>query len=257
MSSWNPDLYLQFKEERTQPAHDLAARISLEKPRQIVDLGCGPGNSTQVLRDRWPDADILGVDNSPEMIEKARATCLEGSWLLADLQEWNPEDSWDIVFSNATLQWIPNHARLIPKLYSLVRKEGTLAVQLPANQEAPLQIALVEVSRRKEWKELTSGCEDLIVYRSAGFYYDILSTLSPKIFLWKTNYYHVLANHQGLIDWYSSTGMKTYLERLPEEAQKESFRAQVLEACRDSYPAQKDGRILYPFERLFFIAYKK
>jgi trans-aconitate 2-methyltransferase len=257
MSSWNPDLYLQFKEERTQPARDLAARISLDKPKQIVDLGCGPGNSTQVLRDRWPDADVLGVDNSPEMIEKARATCLQGSWLLADLRDWNPEDSWDIVFSCATLQWIPNHERLIPKVFSLVKAEGVLAVQLPANQEAPLHLALLEVARRKEWKDLTSGCEDLIVYRSPGFYYDILSPISPGVFFWKTTYYHVLADHQGLIDWYSSTGMKTYLERLPGETQKESFRTQVLEACRDSYPAQKDGRILYPFDRLFFIAYKK
>lgn len=257
MASWNPDLYLQFKEERTQPARDLAARIVHEKPKDIVDLGCGPGNSTQVLRDRWPEADILGVDNSTEMIEKARAYCLQGSWLLADLRDWNPDDSWDIVFSCATLQWIPNHERLIPKVFSLVRRGGALAVQLPANQDAPLHRALLEVARRTEWKDLTSGCEDLIVYHSPAFYYDILSLLSPRVFLWKTSYIHILENHKGLIDWYSSTGMKTYLERLPGEQQKESFRNQVLEACRDSYPVQKDGRILYPFERLFFIAYSQ
>jgi trans-aconitate 2-methyltransferase len=256
MSSWNPDLYLQFKEERTQPARDLAARLSLDQPRHIVDLGCGPGNSTQVLRDLWPEADILGIDNSPDMIQKARASCLQGSWLLADLRDWNPEDSWDIVFSCATLQWIPNHQRLIPKVFSLVRPEGALAVQLPANQDAPLHHALLEVARRTEWKELTSGCGDMIVYHDPAFYYDILSKLSSRVFLWKTNYYHILADHKGLIDWYSSTGMRTYLERLPGEKEKESFRNQVLGACRDSYLAQKDGRILYPFERLFFIAYR-
>jgi trans-aconitate 2-methyltransferase len=256
MSSWNPDLYLKFKDERTQPARDLAARISLEKPLRIVDLGCGPGNSTQVLQDRWPDADILGVDHSPEMIEKARATYPRGHWLLADLREWNPKDTWDIVFSSATLQWIPDHERLIPKLFSLVRPAGALAVQLPANQESPLHRALLAVSAREEWKGLTSGCEDKIVYQRPDFYYDILSALTPQIHLWKTTYFHVLKNHQGLIDWYSSTGMKTYLERLPDEEQKASFRKQVLEACRDSYLERKDQRILYPFGRLFFIAYK-
>jgi trans-aconitate 2-methyltransferase len=255
MSSWNPDLYLQFKEERTQPARDLAARIALEKPKDIVDWGCGPGNSTQVLRDRWPEANVLGVDFSPEMIEKAHASCPEGRWLRAELRDWNPEDSWDIVFSNATLQWIPDHQRLIQKVFSMVRPAGVLAVQLPANQDAPLHQTLLEIARRNAWKDLTTGCEDLITYHDPGFYYDILSALSPRVFLWKTAYYHVLQNHQGLIDWYSSTGMKTYLERLPEEKQKESFRRQVLEACSDSYPARKDGRILYPFERLFFIAY--
>jgi trans-aconitate 2-methyltransferase len=255
MSSWNPDLYLQFKEERTQPARDLSARIVVEKPKDIVDLGCGPGNSTQVLRDRWPGANILGVDYSYEMIEKANTSCPNGQWLRADLRDWNPEDSWNIVFSNATLQWIPDHRRLIPRVFSLVRPTGVLAVQLPANQDAPLHRALLEVARRNEWKDLTSGCEDLITYHEPGFYYDILSALSPRVFLWKTAYYHVLQNHQGLIEWYSSTGMKTYLDRLPEEKQKVSFRRQVLEACRASYPVQKDGRILYPFERLFFLAY--
>ncbi len=255
MSSWNPDLYLQFKEERTQPARDLTARIAVEKPKDIVDLGCGPGNSTQVLRDRWPGANILGVDYSYEMIEKANTSCPNGQWLRADLRDWNPEDSWNIVFSNATLQWIPDHRRLIPRVFSLVRPAGVLAVQLPANQDAPLHRALLEVARRNEWKDLTSGCEDLITYHEPGFYYDILSALSPRVFLWKTAYYHVLQNHQGLIEWYSSTGMKTYLDRLPEEKQKVSFRRQVLEACRASYPVQKDGRILYPFERLFFLAY--
>jgi trans-aconitate 2-methyltransferase len=255
MSSWNPDLYLQFKEERTQPARDLSARIVVEKPKDIVDLGCGPGNSTQVLRDRWPGANILGVDYSYEMIEKANTSCPNGQWLRADLRDWNPEDSWNIVFSNATLQWIPDHRRLIPRVFSLVRPTGVLAVQLPANQDAPLHRALLEVARRNEWKDLTSGCKDLITYHEPGFYYDILSALSPRVFLWKTAYYHVLQNHQGLIEWYSSTGMKTYLDRLPEEKQKVSFRRQVLEACRASYPVQKDGRILYPFERLFFLAY--
>jgi trans-aconitate 2-methyltransferase len=256
MSSWNPELYLKFERERTQPSIDLAARISLKNPRQIVDLGCGPGNSTQVLKERWTEADILGVDNSPEMIGKAHAAFPQGNWLLADLREWKSEINFDLVFSCATLQWLPDHEGLIPGLYSLVRSAGALAIQLPANQESPLHRALLTVSRREEWKGFTSGCEDMIVYHSPEFYYDMLSKLAPQVHLWKTTYFHVLENHQGLIDWYSSTGMKTYLERLPDEEKKEAFRRQVLEACHESYSQRKDKRILYPFDRLFFIAYK-
>ena len=175
---------------------------------------------------------------------------------LADIRERQPEEKFDVLFSGATLQWISGHERLIPKLFLTVRQEGVFAVQLPANQEAPLHHALIRVSRRGEWSKLTAGCEELIVYRSPEFYYKILSALSPRIHLWKTTYYHVLENHQGLIDWYSSTGMRTYLERLPDEVAKESFRRQVLEECRESYPVQVDGRILYPFDRLFFVASK-
>jgi trans-aconitate 2-methyltransferase len=256
MSPWNPDLYLQFKAERTQPTVDLVARIAIDSPRTVVDLGCGPGNSTLVLRERWPDADVLGIDNSREMIEKARAAGPDGRWQLADIREWRPEEKCDVLFSGATLQWIPDHKQLMPRLFSFVRAGGAFAVQLPANQEAPLHNALLRISRRREWKRLVAGCEDLIVYQPPAFYYGILSALSPKVQLWETTYYHVLRGHQELIDWYSSTGMRTYLERLPEESQKELFRMRVLKECRGSYPVQTDGRILYPFNRLFFVVGK-
>jgi trans-aconitate 2-methyltransferase len=256
MADWNPDLYLQFEKERTQPSRDLTARIVHPCPRTIVDLGCGPGNSTQVLRKRWPEADILGMDSSLEMIRKAQAAFPRWNWLQADIRAWNPPKTYDIVSSNATLQWIPDHRRLMPRIFSWVNPGGALAVQLPANQNAPLHQALLCVSRRSRWRECTAGCEDLIVYRPPEFYYEILSGLASWIHLWKTTYYHVLKDHQGLIDWYSSTGMRTYLDRLTGGNQKDAFRREVLEECRDSYPPQKDGQILYPFERLFFIAYR-
>jgi trans-aconitate 2-methyltransferase len=161
-----------------------------------------------------------------------------------------------VLFSGATLQWIPDHKQLLPRLFSFVRAGGAFAVQLPANQEAPLHHALLRISRRGEWKPFVAGCEDLIVYQPPVFYYGILSALSRRIHMWKTTYYHVLQDHQELINWYSSTGMRTYLERLPEESQRELFGRQVLEECRDSYPRQKDGRIIYPFDRLFFVAYQ-
>jgi trans-aconitate 2-methyltransferase len=256
MSPWNPDLYLQFKEERTQPVYDLIDRIRVEQPRIIADLGCGPGNSTCVLRERWPAAAILGVDNSPEMIAKARASFPKERWQLADINAWRPEEPCDVIFSGATLQWLPDHNRLMPRLFAFVRQGGAFAVQLPANQESPLHRALIRIARRKQWKSFTAGCENLIVYQSPEFYYEILSRLSMRVYLWKTTYYHVLQDHQRLIKWYSSTGMRPYLERLPDESSKESFQRQVLEASRKSYPIRKDGKVLYPFDRLFFIAHK-
>ncbi len=256
MSSWNPDLYLQFEEERTQPARDLTARTYHAASKRIVDLGCGPGNSTRVLRDRWPEAETLGLDSSAEMIEKARKTYPGWNWVQADIRTWSPGEPLDIVSSNATLQWVPDHQTLIPRLFSYLRPGGALAVQLPENQNAPLHRALIDVSRRAEWKALTDGCAELIVYHPPEFYYGILSVLTRRFQLWETTYYHALQNHQSLIDWYSSTGMKTYLGRLPDDVSRDSFRAQVLEECRAAYPLQKDGRILYPFNRLFFTANK-
>jgi trans-aconitate 2-methyltransferase len=256
MSPWNPDLYLKFIEERTQPVYDLVDRIAVDDPKTIADLGCGPGNSTRVLRERWPEADIIGVDNSVEMIRKACASFPKEKWLLSDIQRWQPEEKFDVIFSGATLQWLPDHARLMPGLFSRIASGGALAVQLPANQESPLHRALIRVSASEEWKTITAPCADLIVYNGPEYYYDLFSALAPQFALWETTYFHVLESHQALIDWYSATGMRTYLERLPDEARKESFCRQVLAEAREAYPIQRNGKILYPFKRLFFIAYR-
>jgi trans-aconitate 2-methyltransferase len=257
MEQWNPELYLKYADERTQPSYDLVSRIKLANPARIIDVGCGPGNSTQALRERWPNADISGLDNSPEMIEKARSAYPQGQWILADAANWRPDARYDIVFSNAVLQWLPHHESLIEKLYACVHSQGALAVQIPANYNSPLYRAILRVAARPEWKDTLEGCEARLTYHPVGFYYDLLSTLSSRFYVWHTIYYHVMASHQGLIDWYASTGMRPYLERLANQEQRRAFQAQILEACRPDYPAQADGRILFPFQRLFFIAYQE
>jgi trans-aconitate 2-methyltransferase len=256
MSPWNPDLYLKFEQERTQPIHDLVSRIHADDPKAVVDLGCGPGNSTRVLRDRWPSADLLGVDNSTEMIEKARETFPQEQWLLADIRTWRPEQRYDVIFSGATLQWLPDHRKLMPRLFSYVGDGGVFAVQLPANRESPLHQALLEISRGPEWRTFVAGCEELIVYQTPEFYYDVLSALSSNVQMWTTTYYHVLTDHRELLEWYSSTGLRPYLERLPDESRRDAFQREILKACAESYPEQDDGRILYPFQRFFFIVRK-
>lgn len=256
MTIWDPDAYLKYRDERTQPSYDLVARVDLKNPARIVDIGCGPGNSTKVLRERWPQARITGLDNSPEMIARARETFPQESWILADAAQWQPAEAFDLVFSNATLQWIPQHDALIARLFAMVNRQGALAVQIPANNDSPLFRSVSEVSKRDEWRDLMAGCNDRFTYRQPGFYYDLLTGLSQRLFVWRTVYYHVMPTHQALIDWYSSTGMRPYLERLASAEQKRAFQSQVLDACRAGYPQQRDGRILFPFNRLFFIAYK-
>jgi trans-aconitate 2-methyltransferase len=254
--TWNPTQYLKFKSERTQPSIDLVSRIALDNPKSIIDIGCGPGNSTQVLCQRWPEAEVAGLDNSEEMIKKAQADFPKQKWILADAGTFNPGQKYDLVFSNATLQWLPNHEALIPKLFSFCTEKGAMAVQVPANNESPLHKALLAVSDSQKWRGFTSHCEKLFNYRPAGYYYDLLLSLSSKIDLWETAYLHVLESHAGLIEWYRSTGMRPFLERLPDDASRKLFEGEVLEKCQSAYPPQKDVKILYPFKRTFFIAYR-
>jgi trans-aconitate 2-methyltransferase len=256
MTQWNPEAYLKFQDERTQPSYDLAARVDLSGPARIVDIGCGPGNSTRVLRERWPQARITGLDSSPQMIAKAEAAYPEETWVLADAATWETDERFDLVFSNAALQWIPGHEALVRKLFAPLNPGGALAVQVPANNDSPIYLAVNEVAQRAKWRDAMRGCGELLTYHDPGFYYDLLSALSPRVSLWQTTYFHVLASHQSLIDWYSSTGLRPYLERLLGAEQKRAFQEQVLDTCRAGYPPQRDGRILFPFKRLFFVAYR-
>jgi trans-aconitate 2-methyltransferase len=190
------------------------------------------------------------------MIARARQTYPQGDWILADISTWKTESRYDLVFSNAALQWVPDHTALIPALFDLVQPGGALAVQVPANTDSPLYQAIVSVARRDEWRSRLAGCERIILYLPPGFYYDVLSELSDHVVIWQTTYYHRMASHQGLIDWYAGTGLRPYLERLPAEEDQTAFKQQILDECRPQYPRQADGQILFPFKRTFFIAYK-
>jgi trans-aconitate 2-methyltransferase len=256
MSDWNPSNYLKFRNERTQPSIDLAARINLINPETIADLGCGPGNSTKILADKWPSAKIVGIDNSPEMIKKARADFPDITWNLSDISALDDSNTYDIVFSNATLQWLPDHESLIPKLFTLISLGGVLAVQAPMNQNAPLHRALLRVAQSDRWRKFTGDCDCLVNYQSASYYYQILDALTSNFDLWETTYIHVLENHRGLIEWYKSTGMRPYLSALPDAAARSQFEDEVLEICKREYPVQRNGKVLYPFSRAFFIACK-
>ena len=256
MSDWNPQQYLKFKSERTQPSIDLVARIMISNPETVIDIGCGPGNSTQIIHRRWSNADIVGLDSSQKMIEKAREDYPSQKWMVGDASDLDTNQKYDIVFSNATLQWIPDHDVLIPRLFNTVNKDGVLAVQVPANNESPIHKALLSVARSRKWKEYTSGCEKLLTYHNVDYYYNILVSLTENFDIWETTYYHVLESHKTLLEWYSSTGMKPFLERLPDDEARTEFEKEILMQCKSFYPVQTDGKILYPFKRLFFTANK-
>jgi trans-aconitate 2-methyltransferase len=255
MPTWNPGQYLKFGTERTRPAVDLCARIP-GSPRRILDLGCGPGNSTEVLRERWPEAELTGLDSSPEMINQARASHHAGTWILAGAEGYLPPAPLDLVFSNAVLHWLPDHGRLLPGIMGWIAPGGCLAVQMPAKQN-PLRAALAAVAERPRWREALAGAEGALHFHEAAFYYDLLAPAADRVDLWETVYHHPMASHQALIEWYEATGMRPFLERLPAEADRAAFKGEVLEASRGAFPVAADGKVVMPFRRLFFVAWKK
>lgn len=256
MATWNPDQYLIFRDERTQPAIDLAAKVKIENAATVIDVGCGPGNSTQVLRRRWPVARITGLDSSNEMIRKARADFPGQEWLLADASKLWLDRTYDVIFSNAVLQWIPDHGHLVPGLLNIVNPGGALAVQVPANNLSPLHKALLSVASAEKWYGFTAGCEKLLNYHTVEYYYDILCPIASGLDIWETTYFHVLSSHNALMEWYKGTGLRPFLEKLPDDENRAKFVGEILDECRDAYPARKDGNILFPFRRIFFVAYK-
>lgn len=254
MSKWDASHYLKFGDERTQPARDLAGRIEIDGPRRIIDLGCGPGNSTAVLRQRWPEAEIIGLDSSEEMLEAASRTHREGCWLWGDAGSWSAEPPFDIVFSNAALHWVPDHSRLFPHLLAQVAPGGILAVQMPAHHRSHAHRIIREVADDPRWRHLMNRAREAMTSETPGFYYDLLQPLTARLTLWETDYYHVLENPRAIVEWFRATGLRPYLDALEDEQQKLRFEERLIEAFDECYPRRRDGRLLFPFPRLFLLA---
>jgi trans-aconitate 2-methyltransferase len=254
MIEWDSELYLRYEQERTQPSFDLVQRIPLEVPKAIIDLGCGPGNSTQALRQRWPNAQITGLDSSSAMIERARQSSGKVEWRVADIQTWSEPDRFDLIFANASLQWIADHETLTQRLINMVKPGGVFAFQMPALYNQPASQAANELTKSPSWHPY--HLEDkyqLCVHPPSG-YYDWLAPFSRQLQIWETVYFHELENHFGMIEFYSSTGLKPYLEGLPSEEVRAHFKADLENVYRTLFPSRKNGRVLFPFRRLFVIA---
>jgi len=253
---WNPALYLQFGKERIQPSIDLVSRIDFENPKNIIDIGCGPGNSTQILAQRWPKSKITGVDNSPAMIERAKLDFPNQDWKLLDAGKDEIIDTFDIIFSNAAIQWIPNHFELLNKMKHNLSDNGVIAVQIPLFFDMPLGQSIARISKNKRWSTLTDRVNDLFTIHHQSEYYDILSELFSFIEIWESDYVHIMDSHDSVLEMVRSTGLKPYLERLESDTDKRDFENMVLADIIKDYPMQKNGKVLFPFKRLFFIAKK-
>lgn len=256
MSDWDSKQYLMFNDERTQPAIDLAKRINIINPKRIIDIGCGPGNSTNILSKQFSNSYLLGVDNSANMIEAAKKLYPDIDFQLCDANSdlCNFSEKFDIVFSNACIQWIPNHKRLIPNMMNLLEKGGALAVQTPMNYEEPIHIIIREITKSPKW--IDKFPNPRIFYNlSQSEYFDILSQTASDFTMWQTTYFHRMSSHQSIIEWYRGTGLRPYLNAL-SESDKAIFEKDVLDEMVKVYPIQKNGEIIFRFPRLFFIAIK-
>ena len=254
MSDWNSNQYMKFRAERTQPSTDLINRLSRHKPQKILDLGCGLGNSTRKLAEKFPTADILGIDSSEDMLKKARRDhpdlsfkCLRVPDEICNLKDF------DLIFSNACIHWIPNHKALIPALFDKLSQRGMLAVQIPYIQKAPFYRLLNELVGTCEWKNLSVIHNFYNLYPEE--YYDILSELSSDFNIWETTYYHTVNSNNAVIEWYKGSGLRPYLDMLSEK-EKPRFLADLSEIISENFPIRENGKIILKMPRLFFTATK-
>jgi trans-aconitate 2-methyltransferase len=256
MADWDPELYLRFQSERDKPAMDLIGNIELDRPGRIIDLGCGPGNSTLLLKARWPDAEVIGIDCSPSMIGKAREACPGGSFIVADMcRDLKDLGRFDIVFANASLQWISDQAGLISRLFGLIGPQGVLAAQIPQFDQMRISGVIREVVASSRWSSSLGEIDPGFHFHPDASYYEWFSGPGTDVRMWATEYYHVMDGHDRIIDMMRSTGLRTYLGHLGADDVPHFLRS-IKEGLERAYPRQKDGKVLFPFKRLFVLARK-
>ena len=258
-SHWDPNQYLKFADHRLRPALELLERVPLPEPHEIYDLGCGSGHVTRLMSQRWPSADIWGIDQSPEMLAQAAGELSPVNWMEADIRDWVPRGAPDLIYSNATLQWLDGHGELFPRLMSYVGPGGCLAVQMPLSWDLPshqlmrstlesagpggVRIGNVAVltAVRRRWVE------------DAQIYYDLLSPLARRLDIWETEYLQLLTGEDAVLEWVKGTGLRPILNGL-DEVDRQVFLDSYRQALRDAYPQRQGGTTLYPFRRLFIVA---
>ena len=236
------------------PIFDLLCHIPVAAPQRILDIGCGPGNSTIFLKDRFPNAEIIGIDNSPSMIERAQKTYPGMVWMLKDANDDISDlGTFDIIFSNSVLHWLPNHNELLSRLFASLSAHGIMAVQIPYFFGTPIYEPLYDLVKSQKWDTFFS-VKQPTTYHDLEFYYDILASHFSVFDIWTTKHTHVLNSRKDILDWYKPTGFKAFLDQLETEESKNDFLTDISHIIDDLYRPQKDGKYLLRFERLFFIA---
>ena len=254
MEDWNARQYLRFEDERTRPSRDLLAQVPLAKARSAVDLGCGPGNSTALLIERFPGAQITGLDSSAEMLRQARERLPNCTFIEADLVRWTPPPGTDLLFANAVFQWVPDHAAVLYRLAEALPQGGVLAVQMPDNTNEPALVLMQEVAEAGPWAGnpalVGAGRSDL---RKPEYYYDLLKPFCARVEIWHTVYNHVMAGHAGVVEWFKGSALRPYLSAL-DGGMRDDFLAAYTARIASHYPPCFDGKVLLKFPRLFIVA---
>lgn len=256
MPEWSAEQYEKFLKQRTLPSLDLVNAIPCKNPERIIDIGCGTGNSTEILKNRFPYAEIIGLDSSANMLVTAREKfpdiefiCLDAGKELDKLT-----GKFDIVFSNACIQWIPEHEKLLKNLMGLLNENGVLAVQVPRQDKHPFHKIINDITGSEKWFDRLER-RDLNIL-SDGEYFDILSGLSDDFRMWETVYFHPMPSHQSIVEWYKGTALRPYMEQL-EEQDRIDFENDILCETKKIYPVQKNCEIIFRFPRLFFTVVKR
>ncbi|OUS18568.1 trans-aconitate 2-methyltransferase [Rhodospirillales bacterium 47_12_T64] len=256
-TDWNSNQYLQYEDLRTRPAHELLSRVGLDNPKSIMDLGCGPGNSTELLTRRFQNSVVTGLDSSPNMLAEARERLPGADFIEGDIISWAPDTKVDLIFANASLQWVRNHGKLISDLVDKLVPSGVLAVQMPDNLDEPTHRLMRQVAEEGPWsKKLAEASIQREKIGSFADYYNYLSGQCDRIDIWSTSYAHILDSAEAIVEWVSSTGLRPYLSPLDEE-EKSDFLKAYLRELKKAYPPMRDGKVILEFPRLFVVAQKK
>ena len=251
--SWNPEQYLKFAEPRLRPAVDLLTRIDAANLGRVFDLGCGAGNVTRLLKTRWPDAQMTGVDASAEMLARAAKSVAEVNWVQQSLANWQPEHAADVIYSNAALHWLPDHRALFAKLVNQLAPGGVLAVQMPRNFGAPSHTMIAETVQSGPWRAKLEPLLQPAPVATPDVYYNMLSELVSNVDIWESEYLQVLEGVDPVKEWTKGTWLKQFLDALDAPSAVE-FEADYAARVRVAYPTRDDGKTPFPFRRLFIVA---
>jgi len=254
---WSPAQYLQFEDERTRPPRDLLARVPLDHVANAVDLGCGPGNSTELLIERFGVDVVSGMDNDAAMLSAARKRLPRTRFIEADVTSWQPDTPPDLLFSNAVFQWVPDHLTILGRLMDTLAEGGVLAVQMPDNVMEPSHQLMEDVAKEAPWRGLLeAGSQGRESLPAPSVYYERLSRKAAHIDIWHTAYYHRLADAAAIVEWFKGSALRPYLEALPPD-QREAFTAEYRQRIAKAYPPMADGSVLLRFPRLFIVASRR
>ena len=251
--NWNPQQYARFAAPRLRPALDLIARIPMQHPQTVVDLGRGTGNVTRLLRNRWPQARITGVNGSPQMLAEARTTESDIGWEQLDVASWNPPEKFDLVFSNAALHWLHDHPALFARISERVATGGVLAVQMPRNFSAPSHTLMHALASTPPWRDSLAPLLRPQPVLSPKDYYALLAPRARTLDIWETEYLQILEGENPVAEWTKGTWLAPLLAALGPGMRSE-FEAEYRRRVAAAYPRQTDGKTLFPFRRLFIVA---